>query len=177
MKKTIAVILAVLMMLSLAACGGGSSGSETQSSKGASAKAGDVTFDFNQDGQFLDLKYKYPDTMELEKDESHPRDMLRYHADGYDPAAFSVVISRREGWTPEEVVKELLSSDDAVITSEEINGVTYTVGTLTTGSGTKVILYSRAAGDDAYSMSFPTDYPDDFDLAEFARVFVANTSI
>ena len=113
----------------------------------------------------------YPDEFELEvkEDDERVRDVLRYHVDGYDPSAVGIVASRTNEFTPEERLADLSWIDEIV--TEEINGVPWVIGTQTDTSESRLIVYSRAAGDYTYTFSFSTDYPADFDFTDFARAF------
>ena len=60
------------------------------------------------------------------------------------------------------------------VTTEEINGATWAIGTAADGS---VIIYACAAGGYVYTFSFSTDFPTDFDYADFARVFAQRVTV
>lgn len=169
MKKLTAVILVAIMACVISACG---------SSKEASPSAtiGGEEFVFDQQGEFYGLTYKFPDKMEREIDESHPRDILRYLNDSYQPSAFGVVISRTKGSTGEKRAGELLKDSNAV-SKEEINGITWFTGTYTNSSGTTAHIYGCTKDDYAYTVSFSTDFPDDFELTGFAKVFIENVTM
>ncbi len=150
---------------------------ETEESKTASVRIGDVTFEFTQEGEYFDLVYRYPKELDLEKDESHPRDLLRYHVEGYDPVAFGIVISRRKGYTPEEVILDVMKYDDPVVATEERNGIAWAVGTREYGDNSRNTIYCCAAGEYSYTVSFATDFRDTFDFTEFAEAFVQSIEV
>ena len=101
------------------------------------------------------------------------RNIHRYHVEGYDPTAVGLVVSRTSDYeSPEAHVGDPAFIDD--VTTEEINGVIWAIGTAADGS---VIIYACAAGEYVYTFSFSTDFPADFDYADFARVFAQGVII
>lgn len=143
------------------------------------ARMGDTDFAFSKEEAYYDVSYRYPEEFELEVNEEtgHPRHLLRYHAEGYDPEALKIVITRTEGFTPEERLKDLYFSD---VTTEEIGGVQWAIGVFNRDeedSNEQIITYSCAKDDYAYTFSFLTDYPGDFDATEFARAFAGEVTI
>lgn len=200
MKKRILSIVtlccALVFALSLAACGGSSSSSENATTKSGSdqsstesstsseeqsakdstptASVGNTTFFFNNQKQFFDVSYNYPNELELEEDTSHPRDLLRYRVEGYDPVAFGVVVGLVKGMTPDRWISEEKHMD---MTEEEINGVTWFVGTKTKDDGSKNTMYACKVGDDTYTVSFATDYANEFDFTDFAKVFMGEMKV
>ena len=164
MKKLLLFLLAAVMLGSFAVCTAEEGTSETAA---ATASIGDVTFSFTNEQAFYDISYMYPDEFELEikEDDGRIRHLHRYHADGYDPSAVGLVVSRAKGFgTARERLEDI--SWVHAITDEEINGVTWAVGT-----GDGLIIYVFAKGDYVYTFSFSSDYPADFDFADFARAF------
>ena len=63
------------------------------------------------------------------------------------------------------------------ITTEQINGAPWAIGTEANTSNGSVIIYACAAGEYTYTFSFSSDYPADFDYADFARVFAQQVTI
>lgn len=141
------------------------------------ANIGDVSFDFTNEQAYYDVTYRYPDAFELEikEDGDRVRHVLRYHVEGCDPSAVGLVISRTNEYTPEERLADFAFIDQ--ITTEQINGAPWAIGTETDTSNGSVIIYACAAGEYTYTFSFSSDYPADFDYADFARTFVQQVTI
>ena len=139
------------------------------------ANIGDATFSFTNEQEYYDVLYKYPDEFELEikEDDDHVRNIHRYHVEGYDPTAVGLVVSRTNDYeSPEARVSDPAFIDD--VTTEEINGTTWAIGTEADGS---VIIYARAVGEYVYTFSFSTDFPADFEFADFARAFAQGVTV
>lgn len=191
MKKFVLLLAAVLILLSVAGCSGKSDASEgyaadmsdaatdsveeTAASNVPKATVGVVAFAFDRDGEFFDIAYKYPGSMEYEKDEEAPRDLMKYLSDGYDPYAFAVEVSRTAQYSPDEVISGLLRFSPTV-TSAEYNGVSWTVAS-DGYEESKSILYLCTLGDYTYILRFVTGYADSIDFAEFAEVFAQNVTV
>ena len=148
---------------------------ENTGAEAATANIGDATFSFTNEQAYFDVLYKYPNEFELEikEDGDRVRHIHRYHVEGYDPTAVGLVVSRTSDYeSPEARVGDPAFIDD--VTMEEINGATWAIGTASDGS---VIIYACAAGEYVYTFSFSTDFPADFDYADFARVFAQSVTI
>ena len=170
LKRLSLIILMVVLTIASAAYA-----EESNNTEAATANIGDVTFAFSNDQEYFDVLYKYPDEFELEikEDGDRVRNIHRYHVEGYDPTAVGLVVSRTSDYeSPEARVSDPAFIDD--VTTEEINGATWAIGTAADGS---VIIYACAAGDYVYTFSFSTDYPADFEYADFAKVFAQEVTI
>lgn len=170
MKKLSLIILMVAITIASTAYAEENTGAET-----ATASIGDVAFSLTNEQAYFDVLYKYPDEFELEikEDGDRVRNIHRYHVEGYDPTAVGLVVSRTSDYeSPEARVGDPAFIDD--VTTEEINGVIWAIGTAADGS---VIIYACAAGEYVYTFSFSTDFPADFDYADFARVFAQGVTI
>ena len=171
MKKLFLLLIAAA--LALAAIGALSEPDTAE----ASAHIGDVAFSLSNEQSYYDVSYRYPDEFELEirEDDDPVRHILRYRVDGYDPTAVGIVVSRASGYTPEERLAEMAFIGD--VTTEEINGATWAIGTAADASKRNVIVYACAAAEYTYTFSFSTDYPADFDFADFAAAFAREVII
>ena len=103
-----------------------------------------------------------------EESESDKRHNLRYHMDGYDPAAFGIIVSRRKGISSERWLADDLSMN---ISKTDINGITWFFGEAY-GGKTKALIYACDVGDYCYSVSFNSDYSDSFDFSNYAWAFI-----
>ncbi|MBR0512749.1 MAG: hypothetical protein IJK06_00685 [Clostridia bacterium] len=172
MKKLFLVLLAAVMLLSCAAY------AEEEiilpDTENATARIGDVEFTLDNEGTYFDFTYKYPAEFQLEiKEETdRVRHLLRWYPDeDYLKPAVGLVISRTKAYsTPEERLTDVAFIDQ--VTSEEINGMVWWIGVDTDDSNSSVIIWSCAAGGYVYTFSFSSEFPEDFDYAEFARTFV-----
>lgn len=211
MYEKFAVILTVFAaLLLLAACGGASgseksaapqnpaaaaesaasaesseaAGAETeptaQGSDAAAVSVGGLSLAFNQESEYYALAYRYPDAMELEKDEEKDRDLVRYYADGLDSYAFGVEIKRMKGYSVDELTEDILRLETE-ITTEEHNGITWTVGSLEfendAGNTTKATLYISSIEDYQYILWFTSTYANLYDFTDFADTFVQNVTL
>ena len=139
MKKLSLIILMVAITIASTAYAEENTGAET-----ATASIGDVAFSLTNEQAYFDVLYKYPDEFELEiqEDGDRVRNIHRYHVEGYDPTAVGLVVSRTSDYeSPEARVGDPAFIDD--VTTEEINGVIWAIGTAADGS---VIIYACAAG-------------------------------
>ena len=174
MKKMFLIMIAAALLV-LPAVGAAETGSEEEQEM--LANIGDVTFSFTNEQEYFDVFYMYPDEFELEikEDGNRVRHILRYYVEGYEKPAVGLVISRTNEYTPEERLADIAFIDE--ITTEEINGVSWVIGTDTDPSTSSVIIYVRAAGEYTYTFSFSSEYPAEFDYADFARVFAEKVTI
>lgn len=74
--------------------------------------------------------------------------------------------------TPEERLKDVAFIDKDKITTEEINGNPWVIGTDSDTSKTSVLIYAAAFGGYIYTFSFSSDILDVSDYAEFTKVFI-----
>lgn len=210
MKKFAVILTVSALLLLLAACGG-ASGSETsavpqnpasaaesagsaesseasgtgaeptaQASDAATVSVGDLSLAFNQEGEYYALAYRYPDAMELEKDEEKDRDLVRYYVDGLDPYAFGVELKRMKGYSVDELVEDILRLETEIST-EEHNGITWTVGTVEfendDGNTLKATLYISSIEDYQYILWFSSTYANLYDFTDFADAFVQSVTL
>ena len=175
MKKLLMTVIIAALLLSFGVCMAESAAPEEEI---VTAAIGDVTFSFTNEQEYYDVVYRHPDEFELEikEDTDRVRHILCYHVEGFEPCAVKLVVSWTKNYaTPEERLKDVIFIDQVV--TEEINGVSWAIGTKTRPSNTSVIIYSCAAGGYVYTFSFSSDHPDAFDYAEFAQVFAKNVTI
>ena len=180
MKKQVlwVMLTAIMLVLAMACALGEETAVNPEEETIATASIGDVTFSFTNEQEFFDVCYKYPDEFELEINEEpdRVRHLVRYHVEGFEPTAVGLVVARNNYYaTPEERLKDVAFLD--TFDSEEINGVTWAIGSKSDTSNGSVIIYACAAGGYVYTFSFSSDYPDDFDYAEFARTFAGEVTI
>lgn len=171
MKKLFLMLMAVVMLVPSLVCA--REEGELPETEYAVSRIGDTEFVLTNTQEYYDFSYRYPNEFELEikEDSDRIRHVLRYHVEGYDPTAVGLVISRTNRYaTPEERLRDCAFLD--VFTAEDINGVTWSIGSQTDTSEDSVTVYACAAGEYIYTFSFSTDYPADFDYAEFAKAFV-----
>lgn len=195
MKKIAALLMTALILLSAVGCSNGSDSNDSDAPKETTADisvtengdteetaapaipeatVGGVVFSLNQDGEFFDLLYKYPDNMEYEKNENAEGDIFKYLSDGCDPYAFAIEVTRTDKYTPEEVISGILRVSPT-ITSAEYNGISWTVGSDLIDES-KGILYACSLGDYTYLVQFATKYAGSFDFTELAEVFIRNVT-
>lgn len=147
----------------------GEDGSET-----VRGPLGDIPLPLKQQRTFYDLSYLYPEEMNFEEEsESDKRHNLRYHMDGYDPAAFGIIVSRRKGISSDRWLADDLSMN---ISKTDINGITWFFGEAYRGK-TKALIYACDVGDYCYSVSFNSDYSDSFDFSNYAWAFIRRITV
>ncbi|MER1994282.1 MAG: PDZ domain-containing protein [Eubacteriales bacterium] len=147
----------------------GKDGSET-----IQGPLGDIPLPLDRERTFYNLVYQYPEGMNFEAEsESEKRHILRYHVDGFDPAAFGIIVSRRKGISSERWLADEIHID---ISKTEINGVTWLFGETYSGD-TKAIIYACDVGDYCYSVSFNSQHSDTFDFADFAWAFIRKIAV
>lgn len=162
MKKTVLFILIAALLIPFAAFA-------EEAQEIPTAAIGDAEFSFTNEQVYFDLAFLYPDGLdtEIKEEPDRVRYLYRYYVEGYEKPAVGLVVSRTKAYaTPEDRLTDIAFINE--VTAEEINGVSWAVGIQ---SDYSVIIYARAAGEYVYTFSFSTDYPEDFDFREFARVF------
>ena len=172
MKKLILVMLIAALMIPFAAFAEGEDAQEI-----TTAAIGETEFSFTNEQEYFDLKYFYPAEFELEikEEDDRVRYLHRYFPQDFIKPAVGLVISRTNAYaSPEERLSDVAFIDK--VATEEINGVSWAIGTDSDSSNSSVMIFSRAAGGYVYTFSFSSDYPEDFDYEAFARVFIQHVS-
>ena len=167
MKKLLVLLLAAALLLPCAAPAEGDGAPEI-----LAAAIGEAEFNFTNEQEYFDLVYRYPDefSLEIQEEPDRVRHVLRWLPEEYIKPAVGLVVSRTKSYaTAKERLEDISFIDQ--ITTEEINGVTWTVGTDSSPSNTSVTIWAREAGGYVYTFSFSSDFPEDFDFGEFAAVF------
>ena len=141
------------------------------------AAIGSKEFVFSNEAAYFDVTYRYPDEFkqEVKEDSDRVRNALTYRPEGYDSTAVGIVISRTNEFTPQKRLEELKWLDQ--ITTKEINGASWSVGTQTDTSKNRLIVYAFAVNGYTYTFSFSSDYPADFDFTEFAEAFAEAVTV
>ena len=169
MKKAVLFMLIAALLIPFTAFAEGEGAQEIPT-----AAIGEAEFSFTNEQVYFDLAYLYPDGFDLEikEEPDRVRYLHRYYKEGYEKPALGLVVSRSNVYaTPEERLTDVSFIDE--VTTEEINGVSWAVGTK---SDSSVTIFACSAGEYVYTFSFSTDYPEDFDYRAFARVFIQGVS-
>ena len=172
MKKLILVMLIAALMVPFAAFA-----EEVGAQEIPTAAIGETEFSFTNEQEYFDLKYLYPAEFELEikEEDGRVRYLHRYFPKDFIKPAVGLVISRTNAYaSPEERLSDIAFIDQ--VATEEINGVSWAIGTDSDSSNSSVMIFSRTAGGYVYAFSFSSDYPEDFDYEAFAKVFIQHVS-
>ena len=172
MKKLILVMLIAALMVPFAAFA-----EEVGAQEIPTAAIGETEFSFTNEQEYFDLKYLYPAEFELEikEEDGRVRYLHRYFPKDFIKPAVGLVISRTNAYaSPEERLSDIAFIDQ--VATEEINGVSWAIGTDSDSSNSSVMIFSRTAGGYVYAFSFSSDYPEDFDYEAFTKVFIQHVS-